>query len=241
VAVSLVLIFSSHAGSLYPLYIVICVLGFVAFATQISGKRWPMAIGLMATVFCAFLYSWPIQSLLPTYLKTVLHYDAGQVANALTWAGLGYAVGSCVAGLLGDRFGVRRAYVGGLLVSLLFVFPTFALGAGSIVLVWVLLFILQGTGSGISGLLPKYIGDHFPIRLRAAGLGFTYNVGALGGAVAPVVGTTIAGHIGLGPALAWLAAGLTVLTALLVGFNVPARLGRLGSDTEAEAELADVS
>jgi SHS family sialic acid transporter-like MFS transporter len=109
------------------------------------------------------------------------------------------------------------------------------------VLVWVLLFILQGTGSGISGLLPKYIGDHFPIRLRAAGLGFTYNVGALGGAVAPVVGTTIAGHIGLGPALAWLAAGLTVLTALLVGFNVPARLGRLGSDTEAEAELADVS
>lgn len=239
VAVSLVLIFSSHAGSLYPLYIVICVLGFVAFATQISGRRWPMAIGLMFTVFCAFLYSWPIQSLLPTYLKTVLHYDAGQVANALTWAGLGYAVGSCVAGMLGDRFGVRRAYVGGLLVSLVFVFPTFALGAGSIVLVWVLLFILQGTGSGISGLLPKYIGDHFPIRLRAAGLGFTYNVGALGGAVAPVVGTSIAGHIGLGAALAWLAAGLTVLTALLVGFNVPARLGRLGSDTEVDAELAD--
>jgi SHS family sialic acid transporter-like MFS transporter len=242
VAVSLVLIFSSHAGSLYPLYIVVAVLGFAAFAVQISGSRWPMAIGLMATVFCAFLYSWPIQSLLPTYLKTVLHYDAGQVANALTWAGLGYALGSCVAGLLGDRFGVRRTYVVGLLVSLVFVFPTFALGASSIVLVWVLLFILQGTSSGISGLLPKYIGDHFPTRLRAAGLGFTYNIGALGGAVAPVVGTSIAAHIGLGSALAWLAAALTVLTALLVGFNVPARLGRLGAgndDTE-DAELVDV-
>ncbi|HEX3792542.1 MAG TPA: sialate:H+ symport family MFS transporter [Pseudonocardiaceae bacterium] len=241
VAASLVLIFSGHAGSLYPLYIAVSVLGFVAFASQISGRRWPMAVGLMATVFCAFLYSWPIQSLLPTYLKTVLHYDSGQVANALTWAGLGYAVGSCVAGLLGDRFGIRRTYVGGLLVSLVFVFPTFALSGagGSIVLVWVLLFILQGTGSGISGLLPKYIGDHFPIQLRAAGLGFTYNVGALGGAVAPVVGASIAAHIGLGPALAWLAAGLTLLTALLVGFNVPVRL--LGRNrAPAEPELAGI-
>ncbi|KAA9147888.1 MFS transporter [Amycolatopsis acidicola] len=224
VAVSLVLIFSGNAGSWYPLYIVLCVLGFVAFAVQISGRSWPMAVGLMATVFCAFLYSWPIQSLLPTYLKTELHYNAGQVANALTWAGLGYALGSCLAGLLGDRFGTRATYVGGLVLSLVFVFPAFALGSGSIVLVWVLLFALQATSSGISGLLPKYIGDHFPVRLRAASLGFTYNVGALGGAVAPLAGAQVAAHIGLGPALLWLAVGLTVVTALLVGFNVPTRL-----------------
>ncbi|NIH79195.1 sialate:H+ symport family MFS transporter [Amycolatopsis viridis] len=227
-ATSLVLIFSGHAGAFYPLCIALCVIGFVVFAVQISGRAWPMAVGLMLTVFCAFLYSWPIQSLLPTYLKTVLHYNAGQVANALTWAGLGYAAGSCLAGVVGDRFGTRATYVGGLLLSLVFVFPAFALGSGSIVLVWLLLFVLQGTSSGISGLLPKYIGDHFPTRTRAASLGFTYNVGALGGAVAPLLGAQVAGHLGLGPALGWLAAGLTVLTALLVGFDVPARLGRLG-------------
>ncbi|WP_431906347.1 sialate:H+ symport family MFS transporter [Amycolatopsis thermoflava] len=227
-ATCLVLIFSGHAGSLYPLYIALCVVGFVVFGVQISGRAWPVAVGLMLTVFCAFLYSWPIQSLLPTYLKTELHYNAGQVANALTWAGLGYAAGSCLAGVVGDRFGTRATYVGGLLLSLVFVFPAFALGPGSIVLVWLLLFVLQGTSSGISGLLPKYIGDHFPTRLRAASLGFTYNVGALGGAVAPLLGAQVAGHIGLGPALGWLAAGLTVLTALLVGFDVPTRLGRIG-------------
>ncbi|TNC27060.1 sialate:H+ symport family MFS transporter [Amycolatopsis alkalitolerans] len=237
VAVSLVLIFSGHAGSLYPLYIALCVLGFVAFAVQVGGRSWPMVVGLMATVFCAFLYSWPIQSLLPTYLKTDLHYGAGQVANALTWAGLGYALGSCLAGIAGDRFGTRTTYVGGLLASLVFVFPAFALGGGgSIVAVWVLLFALQATSSGISGLLPKYIGDHFPVRLRAASLGFTYNVGALGGAVAPLAGAQVSGHIGLGPALVWLAGGLTLVTALLIGFNVPARLGRL---TARPAEPAD--
>lgn len=234
-AACLVLIFSGHAGPLYPLYIVICVLGFVAFATQVSGRSWPMVVALMATVFCAFLYSWPIQSLLPTYLKTELHYTAGQVANALTWAGLGYAAGSCLAGILGDRFGTRTTYVGGLALSLVFVFPAFALGSGSIVAVWVLLFALQATSSGISGLLPKYIGDHFPVRLRAASLGFTYNVGALGGAVAPLAGAQVAAHIGLGPALIWLAGGLTLLTALLVGFNVPARLRRREPRTETVA------
>ncbi|GHF39198.1 SHS family sialic acid transporter-like MFS transporter [Amycolatopsis bartoniae] len=226
IAVSLVLIFSGHAGSLYPLYIALCVLGFVAFAVQVSGRSWAMAVALMATVFCAFLYSWPIQSLLPTYLKTDLHYNAGQVANALTWAGLGYALGSCLAGSLGDRFGTRTTYVGGLVLSLVFVFPAFALGGAGIVAVWVLLFALQATSSGISGLLPKYIGDHFPVRVRAASLGFTYNVGALGGAVAPLAGAQVSAHIGLGPALIWLAGGLTLVTALLVGFNVPARLAR---------------
>ena len=237
IAVSLVLIFSGHAGPLYPVFIAIPVLGFGALAIQMNGKIWPMAVALMVTVFCAFLYSWPIQSLLPTYLKTDLHYNAGQVANALTWAGLGYAAGSCLAGICGDRFGVRRSYVLGLLLSLVFVFPAFAIGGGNIVLVWVLLFILQGTSSGISGLLPKYIGDHFPVRLRAAGLGFTYNVGALGGAVAPVAGAKIAAHIGLGPALAWLAAGLTVLTALLIGGNLPARLA--GKPAPDQPELAE--
>lgn len=224
ISASLVLLFTGHAGPYYPLYIGACVLGFVAFAVQIHGALWPMAVALMVTVFSAFLYSWPIQSLLPTYLKTVLHYDSGQVANALTWAGLGYAVGSCLAGAAGDRFGTRTAYVGGLTLSLLLVFPTFALGSGGIALVWVLLFALQATGSGASGLLPKYLADHFPVRLRAAGLGFSYNVGALGGAVAPVLGVKIADRIGLGPALAWLASGLMLVTGVLVAANVPARM-----------------
>ncbi|NKQ53600.1 MFS transporter [Amycolatopsis sp. K13G38] len=238
VALCLVLIFSGHAGGWYPLYIAVCVLGFVAFAAQVSGRSWPMAVGVMVTVFCAFLYSWPIQSLLPTYLKTDLHFNAGQVANALTWAGLGYAAGSCLAGFAGDRFGTRRAYVGGLVLSLVFVFPAFALGSNSVIALWLLLFVLQATSSGISGLLPKYIADHFPVRSRAAGLGLTYNVGALGGAVAPLAGAQVAGRIGLGPALVVLAAALTLVTAALVGFNVPARLDpRRHQDQEESGSL----
>lgn len=231
IATALVLIFTGNAGPWYPLLIALIVAGFVLFAVQLTGKGWPMAVALMLVVFAAFLTSWPVQSLLPTYLKSVLHYDAGQVANALTWAGLGYAAGSILAGSLGDRFGTRTTYVTGLLLAALFVFPVFVIGRDSIVLMWALLFVLQATGQGISGLLPKFIGDHYPVRLRAAGLGFTYNVGALGGAVAPLAGARIAANLGLGEALALLACVLAVVTAALVAFDVPRRVaGWTGHD-----------
>jgi SHS family sialic acid transporter-like MFS transporter len=235
VAAALVLIFSQNASGFGVLLVAVVVAGFVAYAVQLAGKLWPAMIAIMVTVFCAFLYSWPIQSLLPTYLRTELGYDPAQVSTALTWAGLGYAAGSCVAGIVADRLGTRRTYVLGLFVSLAFVFPVFALPAGNIVALWVLLFAMQATSQGISGLLPKYIGDHFPTRLRAAGLGFSYNVGALGGAVAPLAGAVIAQGMGLGPALTTLAMSLTIVVALIIGFDVPARIGRaLGAQLPTE-------
>ncbi|MFC7741173.1 sialate:H+ symport family MFS transporter [Nocardiopsis composta] len=185
VSTALVLLFSNSAGGWAWLCSLVALAGFVLFAVQLAGRMWPVMIAIMATVFCAFLYSWPVQSLLPTYLKADLGFDEAAVSTALTWAGLGYAAGCCLAGIAADRIGTRPTYVLGLLISLCFVFPVFALDASSILLLWVLLFAMQATSQGISGLLPKYIGDHFPVRMRAAGLGFTYNVGALGGAVAP--------------------------------------------------------
>jgi len=226
VAVCLVLVFSGHAGPWYPLLDAVAIAGFVTFAVQLTGRNWPVAIGLMAVVFCAFLTSWPIQALLPTYLKDDLGFDTGAVATALTWAGLGYAVGSVLAGSLGDRFGTRTVYVCGLLGAAVLVTPVFALTGDEVILLWILLFCLQATSQGVSGLLPKFIGDHYPVQTRAAGLGFTYNVGALGGAVAPLAGARISENLGLGTALAVLAGSLAVITALLVAFDVPRRLGR---------------
>jgi SHS family sialic acid transporter-like MFS transporter len=180
----------------------------------------------MVTVFCAFLYSWPLLSLLPTYLKTDLNYDPDQVSDALLYAGIGYAAGSVLTGFLGDRFGTRRAYVGMLTASLVFVWPVFALGAGRPVALWVLLFLLLSTSQGASGILPKYVSGHYSVRFRAAGLGFSYNVGALGGAAAPVLGARLAEPMGLGTAIAVLGLSLTTVVIALVGLDVPARVQR---------------
>lgn len=209
------------------------VAALAAFAVQLGGKRgWVLYLSMIVTLFFAFLYSWPIQALLPTYPKTELGYTTGQVTGVLYFAGFGTMVGCWTAGFLGDRIGAKKAYALTLLASLAFVCPVFAVH-DDLLLLGILLFLLQATSFGISGLLPRYIGGHFPTASRGAALGFTYNVGALGGAVAPVLGAHLASGMDPGQALAVLTFAGTVIVVLLVGFDVPARLNRL-TDPEAE-------
>ncbi|MEU9117398.1 sialate:H+ symport family MFS transporter [Streptomyces sp. NPDC048483] len=220
-------VFTPVGDGSVPWLSVIAALCLVAFAVQLGGRKgWLLYVSLMVTVFCAFLYSWPIQALLPTYLKTGLGYAPAQVTDVMFYAGFGTMAGCWLAGFVGDRLGTRRAYAYTLLASLAFVFPVFAV-QDSLVGLGALLFVLLALSQGISGILPKYIAGHFPTANRAASLGFVYNVGALGGAVAPVLGARLAEGMSLGRALAVLTFGLTLLVIVLVGGDVPRRLARL--------------
>ncbi|PPS86959.1 sialate:H+ symport family MFS transporter [Streptomyces sp. MH60] len=224
---SLFAVFTPLGAGAVPVLSVLATACLVAFAVQLGGrKRWVLFVALCVTVFCAFLYSWPVQALLPTYLKTELGFTPAQVSDALYYAGFGTMAGCVVTGFVGDRFGTRRAYACTLVVGIAFVFPVFAIRDSQLQL-GILLFLMLACMQGISGLLPKFVAGHFPTESRAASLAFTYNVGALGGAVAPVLGAKLASTMSLGQSLAVLTFSLTLVVIVLIGFDVPSRLNRL--------------
>ena len=145
----------------------------------------------------------------------------------MSFAGLGNAAGYIIAGFAGDKFGMRRWYAISLLLSQIIVFPLFTQDGKYVALVAGLLFFQQMFGQGVSGLLPKWVSSYFPVDKRAAGLGFCYNVGALGGAVGPVLGAAIADQLGLGMALAILSFGFAAIVMVSIGANIPRLLQKM--------------
>jgi MFS transporter, SHS family, sialic acid transporter len=193
---------------------------------QLFSRQWfPVAVTIFVMMFANFGMSWPVLSLMPTYLKGI-GYDPHGVGQIMQIASVGALLGYWFSGFLGDWIGTRWAIVSVMAVSLIIVVLTFAFATAGLFTLGVLIFVLQFTNLGISGLLPLYIVEHFGIEVRAAGLGTTYNLGSIAGGLSPIWGASLAGTIGLGPAICALAFFWTVVCASIVGFEIPARVQR---------------
>lgn len=197
----------------------------VSFFSLFSGKWFPVFLTITIFIFSAFMYSWPLQSLMPTYLKSI-GYDAQGVAEILFLANFGTLLGIIAIGFLGDRVGTRRAYIYALVISLFLIVPVFAIGKSSILLLGGLVLVLLFWSQGLAGMHPKYMAEHFAPNVRGVGLGVAYNIGSLGGAIAPILGTALAIQVGLGWALAILMFSWTLVVIVIVGINIPGRILR---------------
>lgn len=176
--------------------------------------------------FCLFGANWLINGLLFFYLadngvNTVV------ILTLMTIAGLGTLTGTIFFGFVGDKIGVKKAFVVGLITLFIFFCFFFFIFVKNFFFIGLCFFGLMFTNLGIAGLVLKFIYDYFLTKLRGLGTGFIYNLGATGGMAALVLATYILGYYGLGVLLFIVTVAFFALLILLVGFDILGKIYKL--------------
>jgi MFS family permease len=122
----------------------------------------------------------------------------------MEWANLAGITALCVstlvAGIMTDRFGVRRVVIP---TALLLTLATYALylGAERTPSALLPLYVFAGLGAGVTTLVPLVMVRAFPPAVRFTGVAFSYNIAyAVFGGITPVIVSTLAQITPLGPA-----------------------------------------
>jgi MFS family permease len=140
------------------------------------------------------------------------------IAAALVWS-----AALPVAALLTGRFGRRRVLVTGIVATLLWAWPYFALvqsgSTTALVVGTVLTALCIALSSGPFG---AYLGDAFPAEIRYSGASVAYGLGGVvGGAIAPIVATLLVASGGLGAVGVYVAAMMLVSLCSALALRSP--------------------
>jgi MFS family permease len=182
---------------------------------------------LMATCFVDMLGFLIVLPLLPFY-ATRLGADAFVVGLMVSAFAVAQLATAPLWGRLSDRIGRRPTILGGLVISalayLLFALAcaeraTAVLEPGALLAVLFVSRLVQGAGTGTTGVVQAYVSDSVPPEERAKALGWLTAATSTGVMIGPVIGSLAAT---LGPAAPGLvAAGLCVANVTFGFFWLP--------------------
>ncbi len=142
------------------------------------------------------------------------HFAKAQGAGVLAYANLGGAIGGACLGLLIGNFGIKRATLVALALSVIMV-AKFGLGANDLN-GWTWAVVLAGlfTNAAVVGFYSAFAAS-YPTHVKATGTGFALSVGRGGAALSPyLAGLLFASHQGLLTASIVMAMGSLVALAL---------------------------
>ena len=177
--------------------------------------------------FCTLYAYWAFNFWVPAYLSLPVDQrgiglSTNVVAALLVTMNVGGWCGYVLYGYVSDRFGRRRSFVSYLIASAILVlaygrarstFVLLALGP-------VVAFFSTGYFSGFGAI----IAELYPTSVRASATGFTFNIGRIGSALAPLLIASLAQRNGFGVAFATTSAALVL--GALTWFWIPETRGR---------------
>ncbi len=171
-------------------------------------------LGILMLTLC--FGSWPYQGLFPTYLKSLSLTPATVTCITMTSA-IGQILGFISAGFFADKFGRRNGISIMLVLGAIGVSVT-AMVAGHFYAVEAGAFFSGFMLVGSSGIWGTILTENMPEEVRAAGVGLLYNVGVIGGGIAPfiVLSSLHAFDISLKAGIVIFTCGATLLALLLL-------------------------
>ncbi len=139
---------------------------------------------LQALLFMAFLQfqNAAIYSFYPTLLRTVHGFTPASVFPAVAAYCAGSLIGKPLCGWAATRFGERATLLVYLGMTVLDIIP-FASGGGTPLLL-IASFIMGLFGNSVFALVPNYLSQRFPSRVRSLGMGLSYALASAGNGVA---------------------------------------------------------
>jgi SHS family lactate transporter-like MFS transporter len=157
------------------------------------------------------------QDLYPTFLLQQRKFTPQHAAETTMLSMVGAIIGGVVIGYCSDRFGRRRAMIGGALAALLLVplwiaAPTSALlVAGG--------FLMQFCVQGAWGVIPAHLNELSPGHLRGFMPGFAYQIGMLCAGIVPYLEALLGEHFTYAQAMGGLAAVALLAGVVVIGFG----------------------
>jgi len=139
----------------------------------------------MAMVLLQF-GSWPLQGLLPTFLRA-LDLAPSSVSVITSASAIGQISGFFCSGFIAERIGRKRAIALMLALGCACVFALVNVAPRSVPLASVFACLSGFWIVGASGIYPTTLAENLPPKVRATGVGFMYNIGVIGGGLAPFV------------------------------------------------------
>ncbi|HTK35832.1 MAG TPA: MFS transporter [Caulobacteraceae bacterium] len=209
----------------------------LSVAALFSHRNVPLS---MLALLCAMCGIFVLSAFAPGYLAGYLHLNIGDTAFVASAIGFGGFAGQWFLSAVSDLFGRRTMAVAGFLVGAIFLYVFTRLGAGSIPLLFVVLFVSAGFSFGLLSLITGPIASEAaPLGMIAGATGVIVAVGEIfGGGVAPGVGGWIAQHYGIQNVL-WLALG-GLVAGIVVSLFYKETAPRLAKQGVGEESALDV-
>ena len=157
------------------------------------------------------------QDLYPTFLLQQRHFTPEHAAETTMLTMVGAIIGGIVIGYCSDRFGRRRAMIGGALAALLVVPLWIAAPTSALLIAGG--FLMQFCVQGAWGVIPAHMNELSPAHLRGFLPGFAYQIGMLIAGIVPYLEALLGEHFNYAQAMGGLAAISLLVGAVVIGLG----------------------